>query len=69
MPPCDVSTRVRPSKPAPESRSDADTLRSYFKQLREETGRRVLQRAYTESGELNKWWMAFSKKKFMNKAL
>ena len=52
--------------PAPESRSDADTLRSYFKQMREETGRRLLERVFQDEGKPDKWWMSFSKRKFMN---
>ena len=54
--------------PAAESRSDSDTLRSYFKQMREETGRRLLEKVFDEAGggAPNKWWMSFSKRKFMN---
>ena len=43
----------------------SETLRSYFKQLREETSVRMLDRLYNEDGTLNKWWKAFAKRKFM----
>ena len=42
-----------------------ETIRGYFKQLREETSLRMLDRLYNEDGSPNKWWMAFSKRKFM----
>eukprot|EP01006_Ploeotia_vitrea_P045569 TRINITY_DN66953_c8_g2_i5.p1 TRINITY_DN66953_c8_g2~~TRINITY_DN66953_c8_g2_i5.p1 ORF type:complete len:186 (-),score=93.43 TRINITY_DN66953_c8_g2_i5:197-721(-) len=48
------------------SRHEADTFRAYFRQLREETAIRLIDRIYDENGEKNKWWFQFSKKKFMN---
>ena len=47
----------------------ADALRAYLKQAREELGLRLLPRCYTEDGQLNKFWMAFSRRQFMNKQL
>ncbi len=47
----------------------ADSLRAYLKQAREETGARLVTRCYTAEGTPNKFWMAFSKRKFMNKEL
>jgi actin related protein 2/3 complex subunit 3 len=44
-------------------------LRAYLKQAREELGLRLLPRCYTEDGQLNKFWMAFSRRQFMNKQL
>jgi actin related protein 2/3 complex subunit 3 len=49
----------------PESRKDGDTFRSFYRQLREETADRLIERLYNEDGSPNKWWMMFSKKKFM----
>jgi len=49
----------------PSGRSDADAFRQYFRQLREELVNRVLDVAYNDK-EQNKWWMQFSKRKFMN---
>lgn len=50
----------------PQSRGEADTFRAYFRQLREETATRLLERAFNEDGTPNKWWMQFAKNKFMN---
>jgi actin related protein 2/3 complex subunit 3 len=49
--------------------SPADALRAYLKQAREETGARLVLKCYTEDDKPNKFWMAFSKRKFMNKEL
>jgi len=46
-----------------------DALRAYLKQAREETGTRLVPRCYTEDDKPNKFWMAFAKRKFMNKEL
>lgn len=56
--------------PRPADSRESDTCRQYWKQLRDETNIRVLDRVYsTENGSLNKFWMCFSKRKFLNKAL
>ncbi|KAN0022281.1 hypothetical protein ACTFIU_004457 [Dictyostelium citrinum] len=48
----------------------ADTLRQYFTQLRLELGVRLCQRVYAvDPAKANKWWICFSKRKFLNKAL
>ncbi len=46
-----------------------DALRAYLKQAREEVGLRLLPLCYTPDGQPNKFWMAFSRRKFMNTAL
>lgn len=51
---------------APSARSDGDTFRTYLRQAREELCNRLLDIAYTSTGEQNKWWIQFSKRKFMN---
>ncbi|KAH7429045.1 hypothetical protein KP509_09G028300 [Ceratopteris richardii] len=51
---------------APSSQEEGDLLRSYLKQLREETSGRLMERAYLPNGKQNKWWIAFSKRKFLN---
>lgn len=51
------------------TRAAADALRAYLKQAREETGARLVPKCYTEEDKPNKFWMAFSKRKFMNKEL
>mmetsp|Transcript_803 Transcript_803/g.1426 ORF Transcript_803/g.1426 Transcript_803/m.1426 type:complete len:171 (-) Transcript_803:799-1311(-) len=54
---------------APSSKNEAETWRGYFKQAREELGMRLLEFCFTPEGNLNKYWMAFSSRKFLNKAL
>jgi hypothetical protein len=46
--------------------SIADLLRSYLKQVREETSGRLMEKVYRQNGTPNKWWLAFAKRKFMN---
>jgi len=53
---------------APKERKEQETFRQYYRQLREECGNRVLEVAYQADGEQNKWWIQFSKRKFMNLA-
>jgi actin related protein 2/3 complex subunit 3 len=55
--------------PAPDSRDESDAFKAYFKQCRVEISERVLDVFYTESGEPNKWWKCFQKKKFMGKEM
>lgn len=47
----------------------AENWRAYFKQAREETGLRLLEKCYTAEGGHNKYWMAFSSRKFLNKTI
>ncbi|CAH0549099.1 unnamed protein product [Brassicogethes aeneus] len=53
----------------PASSTDADFLKSYLTQLRQEVGLRVLDRVFGEDGKPSKWWLCFAKKKFMDKSL
>ncbi|XP_044738937.1 actin-related protein 2/3 complex subunit 3-like [Chrysoperla carnea] len=56
--------------PKPTSPTDADLLRQYLQQLRQETGVRVVEKVFaTEDGKPSKWWLCFAKKKFMDKSL
>ncbi|CAK9035169.1 Actin-related protein 2/3 complex subunit 3 (Arp2/3 complex 21 kDa subunit) (p21-ARC), partial [Durusdinium trenchii] len=53
--------------PAPKKRADEDLVRNYMKQLREETGLRLLNVLYQhDESKPDKFWMGFSKRKFMN---
>lgn len=52
--------------PTPKARQEADQVRNYLKHVREELGTRLLDHVYNADGTPNKFWMAFSKKKFMN---
>jgi actin related protein 2/3 complex subunit 3 len=46
----------------------AETIRGYFKQLREAIALRLVDHVFP-NGERSKWWMLFAKRKFMNKEL
>lgn len=55
------------ARPSP---AEADLMRNYFQQLRQETGNRICEKVFnTEDGKPSKWWMCFAKKKFMEKSL
>eukprot|EP00472_Partenskyella_glossopodia_P001818 CAMPEP_0197515276 /NCGR_PEP_ID=MMETSP1318-20131121/455_1 /TAXON_ID=552666 /ORGANISM="Partenskyella glossopodia, Strain RCC365" /LENGTH=162 /DNA_ID=CAMNT_0043063597 /DNA_START=150 /DNA_END=638 /DNA_ORIENTATION=- len=49
----------------PEKRADGDIIRSYLRQLREESATRLVGVLYMPSGEQNKWWFQFHKRTFM----
>ena len=51
--------------PAAKGRAEADQARSYLKHIREELGLRLLDCIFYEDGKINKFWMSYSKKKFM----
>ncbi|ODQ81704.1 hypothetical protein BABINDRAFT_110404 [Babjeviella inositovora NRRL Y-12698] len=49
-------------------RLEADLLRSYIQQFRQELAERLLARVYAD-GVASKFWLAFTRRKFMNKSL
>ncbi|KAG6609505.1 Actin-related protein 2/3 complex subunit 3 [Phytophthora cinnamomi] len=53
---------------APSSANEAETIRAFFKQLREAIAFRLVDEVFP-NGEKSKWWMLFAKRKFMNKEL
>jgi len=55
----------------PRDRQEAETLRQYLRQVREELAARLLARVYEEGGDgkPSKWWLSFTKRKFMGKSL
>ncbi len=54
----------------PANRQEGDVFRAYFKQAREETALRLANRLFdVPNGPKNKWWQAYSKRKFMGKEL
>ncbi|KAH9896225.1 ARP2/3 complex 21 kDa subunit [Xylariomycetidae sp. FL2044] len=55
----------------PRDRQDAEQLRQYLSQVRQELASRLLARVYEEGGDgkPSKWWLSFTKRKFMGKAL
>ncbi|KAK4050035.1 subunit of the Arp2/3 complex [Microbotryomycetes sp. JL221] len=56
---------------SPANRLEADSLRQYLTQARQETVIRLIERIYTpeSQGKPSKWWMCFQKRKFMGKSL
>ncbi|OAA36129.1 ARP2/3 complex, p21-Arc subunit [Beauveria brongniartii RCEF 3172] len=54
----------------PRDRQDAEQLRQYMAQIRQELAIRILARVYEEDdAKPSKWWLSFTKRKFMGKAL
>ena len=54
----------------PRDRQDAEQLRLYLSQVRQELAMRLHSRLYEDgSGLPNKFWMSFAKRKFMGKNL
>jgi actin related protein 2/3 complex subunit 3 len=53
----------------PATKAEGDAWRSYFRQAREELAIRICDRLFDTDGTKNKWWQAFSKKKFMGKEM
>ncbi|EGS22533.1 uncharacterized protein CTHT_0020780 [Thermochaetoides thermophila DSM 1495] len=54
----------------PRDRQDAETLRQYMSQVRQELATRLLARVYADDEtKPSKWWLSFTKRKFMGKGL
>ncbi|KAH8677557.1 ARP2/3 complex ARPC3 subunit [Xylariales sp. PMI_506] len=55
----------------PHDRQEAEQLRQYLAQVRQEIAARLLARVYEEGGDgkPSKWWLSFTKRKFMGKSL
>ncbi|KAI1005070.1 hypothetical protein K3495_g3149 [Podosphaera aphanis] len=54
----------------PTTRQEAEVLRQYLSQVRQELATRLLARMYEEGPEKpSKWWLSFAKRKFMGKSL
>ncbi|TFY71995.1 hypothetical protein EVG20_g1020 [Dentipellis fragilis] len=54
----------------PGSRADAEYLRQYLTQVRQELAARLVERLYADgTGKPSKWWMSFQKRRFMNRSL
>ncbi len=54
---------------APRDRQEAESLRQYLSQVRQELAVRLHQRLYADGPAPSKWWMSFTKRKFMGKSL
>ncbi|KAI9230346.1 MAG: putative ARC18-subunit of the Arp2/3 complex [Piptocephalis tieghemiana] len=53
----------------PASTVEADQLRQYLSQFRQELASRLVTRLYDQDGHLSKWWMSFHRRKFLGKTL
>ncbi|KAK1833956.1 actin-related protein 2/3 complex subunit 3 [Podospora conica] len=54
----------------PRDRQDGEILRQYMSQVRQELASRLLARVYEEDeAKPSKWWLSFTKRKFMGKGL
>ncbi|CEP22036.1 Actin-related protein 2/3 complex subunit 3 AltName: Full=Arp2/3 complex 21 kDa subunit; Short=p21-ARC [Cyberlindnera jadinii] len=54
----------------PRDRSEHDLLKGYLTQFRQELSARLIQRIYVESQSTpSKYWLAFTRRRFMNKSL
>lgn len=54
----------------PANKQEDDTMKAYLLQLRQEVGVRICDKVYEAgSDEPSKWWMCFTKRRFMDKAL
>ncbi|KAG9733012.1 ARP2/3 complex subunit Arc18, partial [Aureobasidium melanogenum] len=53
----------------PRDRQEAEVLRQYISQMRQELATRLLNRIYADGDAPSKWWLSFTKRKFMGKAL
>ncbi|KAJ3484122.1 hypothetical protein NLI96_g5863 [Meripilus lineatus] len=54
----------------PGNRADADYLRQYLTQARQELAARLVEKLYADgTGKPNKWWMSFQKRRFMSRSL
>ncbi|KAK9477457.1 actin-related protein 2/3 complex subunit 3 [Lipomyces japonicus] len=55
---------------APRDRAEAELLRGYLTQFRQELGSRLIARVYVDSDAApSKYWLAFTRRRFMNKSL
>ena len=55
--------------PASKSPKELEQVRAYLLQFRQELASRLARTVCQEDGKVNKWWLSFRKRKFMNKSL
>ncbi|KAF2490237.1 ARP2/3 complex, 21 kDa p21-Arc subunit [Lophium mytilinum] len=68
--PGDASFPLNQAFEAPRDRSQAEQLRQYIMQMRQELAQRLLARVYADGATTpSKWWLSFTKRKFMGKSL
>ncbi|KAF2756089.1 ARP2/3 complex subunit Arc18 [Pseudovirgaria hyperparasitica] len=67
--PGDVGFPLNQAFEAPRERNEVDALRGYMGQMRQELAVRLLNRVYADGDSPSKWWLSFTKRKFMGKQL
>lgn len=67
--PGDVNFPLNNLYQPPQNKNDADMLRLYLQQFRQELADRLLKRVYVEETVPSKHWLQFTKRRFMNKSL
>ncbi|KAK9579267.1 subunit of the Arp2/3 complex [Aspergillus fumigatus] len=67
--PGDVAFPLNQAFEPPRDRQDAETLRQYLSQVRQEIAIRLHARLYAGGEGPSKWWLSFAKRKFMGKSL
>jgi len=61
---------LNPLYAPPANRNDADLLRQYLSQFRQEVAQRLVGKVYADNPAApSKWWMSFKRRLFMNKSL
>ncbi|KAL3856801.1 hypothetical protein ACJMK2_011518 [Sinanodonta woodiana] len=54
----------------PANKNEEDNMRAYLQQIRQETGLRMCEKVFDpQTDKPSKWWLCFSKRKFMDKSL
>ncbi|KAL4892062.1 ARP2/3 complex 21 kDa subunit [Aspergillus ambiguus] len=66
--PGDASFPLNQAFEPPRDRQDAETLRAYLSQVRQEIAVRLHARLYPGGVGPSKWWLSFAKRKFMGKS-
>ncbi|GEQ66672.1 hypothetical protein JCM33374_g335 [Metschnikowia sp. JCM 33374] len=68
--PGDIGFPMNEVYQAPATKNDAELLRSYLQQFRQELADRLLKKVYADDAEVpSKFWLAFTRKRFMNRSL
>ncbi|AOA69358.1 Actin-related protein 2/3 complex subunit 3 [Komagataella phaffii CBS 7435] len=68
--PGDVGFPLNSLYQPPRDKTEADLLRGYVQQFRQELATRLIERLYSESdSKPSKYWLAFTRRRFMNKSL
>lgn len=68
--PGDVGFPLNSLYQAPATKNEADLLRGYLQQFRQELADRLLKRVYADDEAVpSKYWLAFTRRRFMNKSL